>query len=50
MSTALFDLIRLSAKTGKIPATIPDHYVLFAQQSHRFKKQPLRHNVIILKG
>ena len=34
MSTALFDLMRLSAKTGKIPAMIPAHYVLFAQQSH----------------
>lgn len=50
MNNAIYDLMRLCAKTGRIPREIPAHYVLYVQQCHRLKKQPLRQNVIILKG
>lgn len=35
MTTALSDLMRLAAPSGRIPASIPDHYVRHAQAEHR---------------
>lgn len=37
--SALTDLIKLSQRTGKIPSSIPDHYVKWALHTHRNEKK-----------
>lgn len=37
--SALNDLVKLSQRTGKIPSSVPDHYVRWALSTHRNEKK-----------
>jgi len=37
--SALTDLIKLSQRTGKIPASVPAHYVKWALSTHRNERK-----------
>ncbi len=45
MKTAFTDVIKLSARTGRIPEEIPYHYLVHVYAIHRNNKAAPRHYV-----